>query len=114
MFCAVLALVAHIELPIDLDGIGLERARALSGRPVVASLVAGEPYYYPEYGFTSVGAQTRDDGAERHVVMRGQRYDVKAGERVRVVCVLRVIDYEPAFVGPVLVPAWTEVRVSEG
>jgi hypothetical protein len=99
--------------PVDLDGIGLERARALSGRMVVASFVADEPFAYPEWNITTTGAQTRDDGAERVAVLRGTRYDVRAGELVRVVGVLELIDHEPAFVGAVLVPAWTEIRVSE-
>jgi hypothetical protein len=46
---------------------------------VVAEFIAGEPYHYPEYGFTSVGARTRDDGAERHAMPRGERDDVRAG-----------------------------------
>jgi hypothetical protein len=76
MLPAVVSLVAFLTTPVDLDAIGLDRARALAGRPVVASFVAGEPYSYPELGITTVGAQTRDDGDERVAVMRGRRYDV--------------------------------------
>jgi hypothetical protein len=106
-------LLALFPQPVDLDGITPERARALSGRVVVASFVASEPFAYPEWHITTIGADAREDGAERVAVLRGKRYDVKVGELVRVFGVLKVIDHKPAFVGPVLVPAWAEVRVSE-
>ena len=41
------------------------------------------------------------------------RYDLNAGERVRVVGVLRVIDHVPTVVGGVFVDRWVEVRVGE-
>ena len=111
LLCAVLNLVAHLTLPIDLDSITVERARALSGRAVVASFVAGEPFAYPDYGITTIGAGERDDGAEHGAILRGVRYDMKAGELVRVFGVLEVIDHPPVFVGGVLVEGWVEVRV---
>jgi hypothetical protein len=111
LLCFVLAVLPQ---PIDFDGIGPERARSLSGRLVVASFVAGEPHAYPEWGVTTTGADTREDGAERVAVLRGTRYDVRAGELVRVVGVLEVIDHPAAFVGAVLVPPWVEIRVSGG
>jgi hypothetical protein len=93
-------LFAVLPQPIDLDRLDLQRARALSGRPVVASFMV-----------TSVGAADRDDGAERGALLRGRRWDVDEGKRVEVVGVLRVRDWPPAFVGPVLVPGWVDVCV---
>jgi hypothetical protein len=69
MFFAVLSLLAHFALPVNLDGIGLERVRVLFGRVVVASFVASEPYSYPEFEITTIGAQARDHGAERVAVL---------------------------------------------
>jgi hypothetical protein len=114
MLPATLSLVAFLRLPVDLDRIDLARARALSGRPVVASFVARKPFACPDWNLTTVGAQTRDDGAERIVILRGVRYDVKAGELVRVFGVLEVRDHGAAWMdGGWFVPAWTEIRVRE-
>ena len=110
--CAVLALAAHLAPPLDLDAIDLQRARALSGRLVVASFIVAKPLdAYPR--LTSVGAADRDDGAERGAILRGRRLDVKEGQRLNVVGRFRVIDHKAAVVGTVFVPAWVEVRVSE-
>jgi hypothetical protein len=94
--------LAVLPRPIDLGGIDLHRARHLSGRLVATESVVGKPPM--TYGrVTDVGAADRDDGAERGALLRGRRFDVAVGRRVRVVGVLRVIDHEPAVVGGALV-----------
>jgi hypothetical protein len=114
MLGAAISLAAHLTLPVDLDGIGLERARSLSGCLIVAEFVARAPIAYPDWNLTTIGARTRDDGAERTAVLRGVRYDVKAGELVRVFGVLEVRDQGAAWVdGGWFIPRWTELRVSE-
>ena len=50
-------LFAVLPQPIDLDRLDLQRARAMSGRPVVASfVVAKPPYVYDRPGVTDIGA----------------------------------------------------------
>jgi hypothetical protein len=59
-------LLAVLPQPIDLDRLDLQRARALSGRAVVATFVVAKPVHvYDRPRVTSVGAADRDDGAER-------------------------------------------------
>jgi DNA replicative helicase MCM subunit Mcm2 (Cdc46/Mcm family) len=55
------------------------------------------------------------DGAEWSVFLKGNRLDdVNPGDRLKVRGVLRVIEHPPARVNGMMVPAWTEVRVTEG
>ena len=62
-------LFAILPQPTNLDAIDLQRARALSGRLVVASFTIANPVdAYPR--LTSIGAADRDDGAERGAILR--------------------------------------------
>ena len=47
-------------------------------------------------------------------MLRGRRFDMDGGKRVKVVGKLRVIGHPAAVVNGVLVPASVELRVSEG
>lgn len=105
-----LALAAVLPLPVDLDGVTFERARALAGRVVVASFLVAKPLVVWK-GRTLCGAADRDDGAERVAVLRGVRLDVKEGHRLAAVGVLRAIGHGPHTVNGVFVPAWVELRV---
>ena len=96
--------------PIDLDGIGLERARHLHGRLVVTSFILAKPGYTWARR-TVLGAADRDDGAEQTTQVR-ERLDIDQGERVNVLGVLKVRDHKPAVVGGVFVPGWTQLRVA--
>jgi hypothetical protein len=108
----LLATFAILPQPIDLDGISLERARAMNGKLVRASFLNVAPAY-TMLGRTVIGPANREDGAERTAVLRGNRLDVDEGERVNIVGTLKVIDHKPAVVNGVAVTAWVEVRVAE-
>jgi hypothetical protein len=114
---AALLLATLAPVPVNLDGISIERARHLHGRLVVASFISVKPFdlHRDRQGrdWTIIGAADRDDDAERGAVLRGRRFDLDGGERVKVVGVLEVFDHPPAVVGTLLVPAWVEVRVGE-
>ena len=112
MIPLVLSAALAAPVPIDFDGISLERARAMNGRPVVASFLNVAPAY-TLLGRTVIGPANRDDGAERSAVLRGKRLDIDEGKRVEVVGVLKVIDHGAAAVNGVIVPAWVELRVEE-
>ena len=57
-------LFAILPQPVDLDRLDLERARAMSGRLVVATLIIAKPIDIHRT-FTSVGAADKPDGARR-------------------------------------------------
>ncbi len=91
----LLAVSAATPQPIDLDSITVDRARILAARPVLASFLIAKPSY-TLLGRTILGAADRDDGAERGAVLRGKRLELRNGERVKVLGVLRVIDHKAA------------------
>jgi hypothetical protein len=109
-------LLTLAPLPVDLDGISVDRARHLAGRVVSASFLSAKPMDLRQdrrgQWWTVLGAADRDDDVERGAFVRGRRFDLDGGKRVNVVGVLRVIDHPPGFVGAVFVPAWVELRVS--
>ena len=114
---ALLTLLTLCPEPVSLDGITVERARAMQGRVVTATFLVSKPSYTWRNRrggvVTVIGAADRDDGAERGAVLKGNRLDLDMGKRATVVGVLRVIDHPACFVGPAFVPAWTEIRVGQ-
>jgi hypothetical protein len=100
-------------VPLDLDALSVERARSLSGKPVVATFLVPKPSYTWR-SVTIVGAADRPDGAERGAHLAGRRFDIEEGKRVTVTGLLWVIDHAPAFANGQPVPAWVEVRIEEG
>ena len=104
-----LVLAALPPTPVNLDSLSLDRARLLSGRPVLVTFVVAKPTY-TLLGRTVAAAADRDDGAERGAVLRG-RVRIDEGKRSTVVGVLTVRDHKAARVGNAIVSAWTEVRV---
>lgn len=111
-----LAVLAVVPQPIDLDSISVDRARALSGRVVVASFVVVKPTYtWPDRkggSITVAGAADQPDEVERGAVMRG-RVRVDEGKRITLLGKLRVIDHAGYFVNGRFVPSWTEIRVEQ-
>ncbi len=79
---------------------------------MVASLVVAKPAY-TWGGRTVLGAEDRPDGAERGVVLKGDRLDVKEGEKLTVRGVLRVIDHPAEIVNGTVVPGWVEIRITQ-
>ena len=104
--------LAFFPAPVPLDSISVERARMWDGMLVMADFLVAKPSY-TLLGATVVGAMDRGDGIERTAVLRGNRLDVDMGKRAAVVGYLVVIDHPATFVGGVLVPGWTEIRVEQ-
>ena len=46
--------------------------------------------------------------------VEGERLDINAGDRLRVLGTLRIIEHPAAVVNGMIVPAWSEVRITEG
>src|SRR5687768_4397627 len=103
--------------PISLDGITVERARAMHGKLVAASFIVAKPSFTWRDcrggTLTVIGAADREEWCERGAVLKGNGLDIDMGKRVPVVGALRVIDHGPYVVNRVLVPAWTEIRVGQ-
>lgn len=59
--------------PVDLGAPSLERARALDGKAVTATLLAKKPSYTLPNRTVGVGAAERDDDVERGAVLLGRR-----------------------------------------
>lgn len=104
--------LAVLPQAVSLDGISIERARAMNGQLVTASFIVGKPSYTLK-GFTVLGANDREEWAERGAVLKGNHLNIDMGERVKVIGILRVIDHPPSFVNRQLVPAWVEIRVQQ-
>jgi hypothetical protein len=59
-----------------------------------------------------IGTEEQSDLTERTAVNDGEHLDIDEGDEVIVVGTLRVIVHPAEVVGGVLVPVWTEVRVT--
>jgi hypothetical protein len=63
----------------------------------------------------TVTGPAKEGAEEWSVFLKGNRlYDVREGDRLRVRGVLHVIRHPTAFVNGQFVPAWAEVRLTEG
>jgi hypothetical protein len=91
--------------------------RVSCGDRSVAFTVGTPAYTWPVNDTlrTIVGPPDRGDNAEWSVAFKGDRVaDLDDGTEVRVKGVLRVIHHDAAVVNGVPVPAWVEIRVTEG
>jgi len=112
LIMAVALSFAGDEPQIPLDTIAMDRAEELDGQIVVASVLTAKPIFVYS-GRTLIGGPDHLDGIERGIMLNGERFDLREGERITVRGRLRVIDHPPALVGVVFVPAWREIRVTE-
>ena len=106
------ALLIQAAPALSLDALTIPAARRLDGRSVVVSIVPAKPAY-TWGGRTVLGGEDRPDGAERGVMLKGERLDVKEGEPLTVRGLLRVIDHPAAVVNGRMIPGWVEIRVTE-
>jgi hypothetical protein len=68
---------------------------------------------YTILGRMVVGAADRGDEVERGAVLIGKRLDVKEGEPLTVVGVVKVIDHGGSVVNGVTMQPWSEIRIEE-
>jgi hypothetical protein len=90
-------------------------ARQFDGKRVVVQFTAAPPYTWRTGGkLVTVTGPAKDD-AEWSVALAGNRLsDAGEGARLKVTGVLKVIEHPPTVVNGKMVPAWTEVRLTEG
>jgi hypothetical protein len=113
MLAAALLIVTTPVQPINLNDLGINRARTLDGQRVLVTFLVGKPLYTWK-GATIIGTDDTSDGIERTAVLKGKRLDVKEGRRVTVTGTLRVIDHPARRIGKEVVLPWSEIRIEEG
>ena len=101
---------------VKFDALTLKDAERLNGKLVAATFTVGAPSYTWGEGknLRTVTAPRSADGAERTVILKGNRlHDADKGAKVTVVGTLRVIRHPSATVGQMDLGAWTELRIEE-
>ncbi len=120
--CAILLAALFAAQPgeptvvVTFDALTLTDAERLNGKLVAATFTVGAPSYTWGEGknLRTVTAPRSADGAERTVILKGNRLnDTDTGAKVTVVGTLRVILHPPATVGQMDLGAWTELRIEE-
>ncbi len=101
-----------MDVPLVLDKLTADEAKAIDGQTVRACFEVGKPVFTWN-GKTVLGCEDHADEVERTAVLNAERHDIDPGDKMTVVGVVRLLRHKESVVNGTKVPAWVEIRVVE-